>query len=549
MIDSGLGIKTFCSLQTLSNVGIPIPPGPSAVSAIGTISFWVGTVATIPANYGLCDGTIYPQLTALGLTNPDMRGYFAKAPTHSNSGGTLIGSNTHTHTFSTITTSDNGSHSHTGFTGLNGGHNHTGNTGLNGGHNHTGNTGLNGGHNHITTVGTAHNHGVAIQNDPVVPHTHEINGVTTTVTATGSLNPGGVNVSSNSHIHYAVSPTWIVPLEAAQHLHNFNGNTDNENTHIHNIDNELDHQHTISAIADHQHIIDSIVDHQHSIDLISNHNHGISGTVDPNNNIPEYRELHFIIKLNIGVDDSNVIKYWGGRVDQIPIGWKICDGTLGTPDMRNYFVRGPIGLGPGGLIGGSNSHNHVFSGATLTNAGAHGHISNIISSHIHNIIATGGHNHTTNLTGIHNHTGNVIVTSHNHDVTSIGCPLIFAHGHGFDLTGEIGAPAQISASGSPWAASRTDHVHTHVVQTSAQHDHIISGTTDNESAHTHNIQNQPDHNHTVSLQANHLHDLDYGGEHSHTISNQANHTHTLAGNINTSSNVPAYIELHMVQKV
>ncbi|MBU1067659.1 hypothetical protein KKE60_07710, partial [Patescibacteria group bacterium] len=433
---------------------------------------------------------------------------------------------------------------------LAGGHDHTGNTGLAGGHDHTGNTGLAGGHNHTgnTGSGTAHNHGVAIQNDPVVPHTHEINGVTTSITSTANLIAGGVGVSNGSHVHGAFSPTDTDPLEVALHVHNFNGNTDNESTHVHGIDDDLDHQHTISAVANHQHVIDNIANHQHTLDLIANHTHSVSGTVDPANNIPEYKELHFIIKLNTGVDDSGVIKYWGGSVAQIPVGWKICNGTLGTPDMRDYFVRAPIGGGPGGAIGGSNSHNHVFSGAALTNAGGHNHTLNTESSHIHNIIAAGGHNHTTNLTGNHNHTGNVIPTTHLHSVSSIGCPLIYAHIHSFNLTPDLVAIVGVGSLALGFVVAAEDHIHTHNVQTSAQHQHIISGNTDNEVAHVHTIANQADHLHTISLQANHLHDIDYAGEHLHSMTNQANHTHTLVGNVNSSSNIPAYIELHLVQK-
>lgn len=34
---------------------------------------------------------------------------------------------------------------------------------------------------------------------------------------------------------------------------------------------------------------------------------------------------------------------WSGAIDQIPIGWHICDGTSGTPDLRGMFVIGAGG--------------------------------------------------------------------------------------------------------------------------------------------------------------------------------------------------------------
>lgn len=45
----------------------------------------------------------------------------------------------------------------------------------------------------------------------------------------------------------------------------------------------------------------------------------------------------------------------------IPPGWKPCDGTAGTPDLRNKFILG-AGIGmPVGQTGGSTVHNHDFT--------------------------------------------------------------------------------------------------------------------------------------------------------------------------------------------
>jgi hypothetical protein len=56
-----------------------------------------------------------------------------------------------------------------------------------------------------------------------------------------------------------------------------------------------------------------------------------------------------------------------------PDGWAICDGTLGTPDLRARFVRGATGWSPTLHTGGGDSHDH--GGATEGNTafrGAHG---------------------------------------------------------------------------------------------------------------------------------------------------------------------------------
>ena len=41
-----------------------------------------------------------------------------------------------------------------------------------------------------------------------------------------------------------------------------------------------------------------------------------------------------------------------------PSGWAICDGTLGTPDLRGLFIRGATEWTPTVTMGGAESHAH-----------------------------------------------------------------------------------------------------------------------------------------------------------------------------------------------
>jgi microcystin-dependent protein len=71
------------------------------------------------------------------------------------------------------------------------------------------------------------------------------------------------------------------------------------------------------------------------------------------------------------------IVIWSGNLSQIPSGWQLCDGTRGTPDLRDRFV---LGGRMKSEAGGSNQvqlsiqtmarHGHVFSTDT---AGKHDH--------------------------------------------------------------------------------------------------------------------------------------------------------------------------------
>jgi microcystin-dependent protein len=76
---------------------------------------------------------------------------------------------------------------------------------------------------------------------------------------------------------------------------------------------------------------------------------------------------------------SGVILLWSGSTATIPTGWAICDGTNGTPDLRNSFVVGAGDTYAVDATGGSTSHTHTDSLAvdshTLTEAelAAHNH--------------------------------------------------------------------------------------------------------------------------------------------------------------------------------
>lgn len=87
--------------------------------------------------------------------------------------------------------------------------------------------------------------------------------------------------------------------------------------------------------------------------------------------------------LNTRLMPTGGIILWSGSVASVPSGWALCDGTNGTPDLRNRFV---VGAGSGyavGATGGADTvtlaeanlpaHTHTFSGTTNT-TGSHTHV-------------------------------------------------------------------------------------------------------------------------------------------------------------------------------
>lgn len=75
----------------------------------------------------------------------------------------------------------------------------------------------------------------------------------------------------------------------------------------------------------------------------------------------------------VGTPQGGIIM-WSGSIDSVPSGWALCDGTNGTPDLRNRFViaaGGDYNVGDTG-DGSIPSHTHAFS-ATTNSTGSHSH--------------------------------------------------------------------------------------------------------------------------------------------------------------------------------
>lgn len=131
---------------------------------------------------------------------------------------------------------------------------------------------------------------------------------------------------------------------------------------------------------------------------------------------------------------SGLITMWSGIVATIPAGWALCDGSNGTPDLRDRFVVGArqdsggqaMTNITGGLTksGGSTtisvsnlpSHNHGLSGGSIGSAGAHTHTIEVWeggltappTTLISSISYANYSTRTTNTAGAHTHilTGN-----------------------------------------------------------------------------------------------------------------------------------------------
>ncbi len=77
---------------------------------------------------------------------------------------------------------------------------------------------------------------------------------------------------------------------------------------------------------------------------------------------------------------AGIIVMWSGTIANIPAGWALCDGTLGTPNLLDMFILSVNTAENPGSTGGTNSYTlsaaqlpaHTHSGSTSSD-GAHFH--------------------------------------------------------------------------------------------------------------------------------------------------------------------------------
>lgn len=86
-----------------------------------------------------------------------------------------------------------------------------------------------------------------------------------------------------------------------------------------------------------------------------------------------------------GIIPAGVITMWYGSVVAIPAGWRLCDGTNGTPDLRDRFVIGAGSTYAVSATGGSKdavvvAHSHSASSTSTSSVSDPGHNHNMYGS-------------------------------------------------------------------------------------------------------------------------------------------------------------------------
>ena len=93
------------------------------------------------------------------------------------------------------------------------------------------------------------------------------------------------------------------------------------------------------------------------------------------------------VKEALGITSlpSGIIAMWSGTASNIPTGWLLCDGSNGTPDLRDRFIVGAGSTYSPKATGGeathklttaempNHNHNLSLSGLIASSAGSHTH--------------------------------------------------------------------------------------------------------------------------------------------------------------------------------
>ena len=182
------------------------------------------------------------------------------------------------------------------------------------------------------------------------------------------------------------------------------------------------------------------------------------------------------------------IVLWSGSASNIPTGWTLCDGSNGTPDLRNKFI---IGAGSGYSVNSQGGTSSISLG-----------ISNL-PSHSHSMSSAGNHGHSgsSSGSGTHSHSGSTsgANANHSHSGATSGAGDHAHTANWFRGVGQGGATWSV-ANGSDGRQTNPAGNHAHSFTTSGHsNDHGHSFSTSGGG-----------HSHSVSVGS--------GGDHSHSIS-------------------------------
>jgi hypothetical protein len=177
------------------------------------------------------------------------------------------------------------------------------------------------------------------------------------------------------------------------------------------------------------------------------------------NQIPQAKITGLVSTLaGMATVPTGMIAIWSGTVATIPVGWHLCDGGGGTPDLRDIFVMGGGGAHNPGITGGNTTYT---PGGTIAANGAHTHTGSV-----------GGHALTVGELPAHNH---------DNGITDDESGFIFNHGSlpaapttTKNVTTNPGTGLYVGVTSD--TGSGAAHSHTLTIDSAGNHTHTFAGT-------------------------------------------------------------------------
>lgn len=363
----------------------------------GVIIGWHGTNASIPQGWPretTLDGR-FPKQIATSATNPGATG----------------GATTHTHPFAAHSTHVT-THSHAGSWGT------SPSVGSNSKQN-----GLNQDiaqvHDHTSSSGGPSDTGVGANGSPANTDTAANDPLhVTTIFIRSNGSPMGIPVNGIVWFNGA-TPTGFAAVSSLNdrlmkgaatgadggtsggtdptaHTHTTATHTHTLNAHTHTV--SLDNGGPVSNLNSPNVAADVRV-HNHSLGASTSHSGATSDaaseTTGTGNGLPPWIKMRAVTKTTNPGIVAGIIGMWLGTLASIPAGWRLCDGTSGTPNLSQARFTMSIGTGAVGDTGGATTHTHAAS-----------------AGHTHATTGAGTHQHTfTGASGVSNPSSTASVTT------------------------------------------------------------------------------------------------------------------------------------------
>ena len=225
---------------------------------------------------------------------------------------------------------------------------------------------------------------------------------------------------TTSHTHGSVG-THEHNTCMATHLHAISGSTDtgtsgaNTNSEQASVARTPSHTHTVSGNT-------SATTATVNVDLVATDTHSeTTVTHEPAHVLLGAMKRTTIGIRHIGVPSSSII-IWRCTLASIPTGFALADGSGGTPNYLDKFIKIGANTGELGNTGGSHSHQHASQSHTHAHSGGeHSHVVDLTASTFTATVTSPGVSTGTNYTNNINTTHNHVVTSTNTSIFNGSC--------------------------------------------------------------------------------------------------------------------------------